>query len=134
MRTLVTGRYRMTFWEDDPLGELFDREADPLELRNLWNDPGSQDLKRELLEMMTRELPTSERDLVEGYGGSDREDGPGELVAVNAALDAASSEATSRSIDPTGRREALGDLIDNQPDEVADLLRSWLGDRRETPR
>lgn len=93
-----------------------------------------KNLTLEPIEMMTRELPTSERDLVEGYGGSDREDGPGELVAVNAALDAASSEATSQSIDPTGRREALGDLIDNQPDEVADLLRSWLGDRRETPR
>lgn len=32
------------------------------------------------------------------------------------------------------RREALGDLIDNQPDEVAQLLRSWLGDRREVAR
>lgn len=32
------------------------------------------------------------------------------------------------------RREVLGDLIDNQPDEVAQLLRSWLGDRREVAR
>ena len=32
------------------------------------------------------------------------------------------------------RREVLGDLIDNQPDEVAQLLRSWLGDRREVSR
>ena len=32
------------------------------------------------------------------------------------------------------RREVLGDLIDNQPDEVAQLLRSWLGDRREVTR
>jgi arylsulfatase A-like enzyme len=55
MRTLVTGRWRLTFWEHDPLGELFDREADPLELRNLWNDPGSQDVKRELFELMLRE-------------------------------------------------------------------------------
>jgi flagellar biosynthesis/type III secretory pathway M-ring protein FliF/YscJ len=32
------------------------------------------------------------------------------------------------------RREVLGELIDNQPDEVAQVLRSWLGDRREVPR
>ncbi len=32
------------------------------------------------------------------------------------------------------RREILGQLIDNQPDEVAQLLRSWLGDRREAVR
>ena len=32
------------------------------------------------------------------------------------------------------RREVLGDLIDNQPDEVAQLLRSWLGDHREVTR
>jgi len=38
-------------------------------------------------------------------------------------------------LDPaTERREVLGDLIDNQPDEVAQLLRSWLGDRREVAR
>jgi len=45
----------------------------------------------------------------------------------------ASSPAIIR--DPgTERREVLGDLIDNQPDEVAQLLRSWLGDRREVAR
>ena len=32
------------------------------------------------------------------------------------------------------RQEVLGELIDNQPDEVAQLLRGWLGDRRETVR
>lgn len=32
------------------------------------------------------------------------------------------------------RREVLGELIDNQPDEVAQLLRGWLGDRREVSR
>ena len=55
LRTLVTGRWRLTFWDGDPLGELFDREADPLELRNLWNDPASQGVKAELLERMLRE-------------------------------------------------------------------------------
>ena len=32
------------------------------------------------------------------------------------------------------RREVLGELIDNQPDEVAQLLRGWLGDRRTVRR
>ena len=35
---------------------------------------------------------------------------------------------------PQDRREVLGDLIDNQPDEVAQLLRGWLADRRTTRR
>ena len=55
LRTLVTGRWRLTFWEGDPLGELFDREEDPLEVRNLWNDPAAQGIKAELLERMLRE-------------------------------------------------------------------------------
>ena len=32
------------------------------------------------------------------------------------------------------RQAALGDLIDHQPDEVAQLLRDWLGDRRAVRR
>jgi len=40
--------------------------------------------------------------------------------------------------DPGGprgdRQAALGDLIDHQPDEVAQLLRDWLGDRRAVRR
>ena len=55
LRTLVTGRWRLTFWDGEPLGELFDRAEDPLELRNLWNDPAAQTVKAELLERMLRE-------------------------------------------------------------------------------
>ena len=55
LRTMVTGRWRLTFWDGDPLGELFDRDEDPLELRNLWNDPASQEVKAELFERMLRE-------------------------------------------------------------------------------
>ena len=32
------------------------------------------------------------------------------------------------------RRDALNELIDNQPDEVAELLRGWLADRRAVRR
>ncbi len=55
LRTLVTGRWRLTFWDGEPLGELFDRAEDPLELRNLWNDPTAQGVKADLLERMLRE-------------------------------------------------------------------------------
>ncbi|MYG53929.1 MAG: sulfatase-like hydrolase/transferase, partial [Rhodospirillaceae bacterium] len=55
LRTLVTGRWRLTFWDGEPLGELFDREEDPLELRNLWNDPAASGVKADLMERMLRE-------------------------------------------------------------------------------
>jgi flagellar M-ring protein FliF len=32
------------------------------------------------------------------------------------------------------RRQVVSELIDNQPDEVAELLRGWLGDRRSVRR
>ncbi len=64
----VTGRWRLTIWQADTRGELFDRDADPHELRNLWDDPALQTVKTELLEAMLRErmrlvdpLPFAER-------------------------------------------------------------------------
>ncbi len=50
----VTGRWRLTVLQTEARGELFDREADPEELRNLWDDPASQTVKTELLEAMLR--------------------------------------------------------------------------------
>ena len=41
MRTLITARHRMTVYEADGQGELYDLEADPDELNNLWSDAGS---------------------------------------------------------------------------------------------
>ena len=61
----------------------------------------------------------------------------GDPAAMLAGVGAVGSGggAGGMGIDPgTERREVLGDLIDNQPDEVAQLLRSWLGDRREVTR
>ena len=49
LHTYVDKRYKITVyraWDD---GELFDLQEDPQELRNLWNDPASQLLKRDLL-------------------------------------------------------------------------------------
>ena len=48
MRTLVTGRYRLTAYSGQPYGELFDLQEDPHELWNRWDDPNCQALKAEL--------------------------------------------------------------------------------------
>lgn len=37
-RTLVTDRYRMSIFQDQEWGELYDLQQDPNELRNLWDD------------------------------------------------------------------------------------------------
>lgn len=63
MRTLRTLDYRISIYDGQPWGELFDLRADPLELRNLWNDTASQPLRtqlmRELAYAMLRQTNTS---------------------------------------------------------------------------
>ena len=54
-RTFLTPRWRLTLWDGVAQGELFDRETDPEELRNLWSSPAHQAKKAELIEMMLRE-------------------------------------------------------------------------------
>jgi len=49
MRTLRTLDYRISIYDGQPWGELFDLRADPLELRNLWNDTASQPLRTQLM-------------------------------------------------------------------------------------
>lgn len=44
-----TRRHKLTIYHGHNLGELFDLEEDPYEFNNLWDDPNSQQLKRELL-------------------------------------------------------------------------------------
>lgn len=54
VRTLINDRYKLTVYSGEDYGELFDRERDPHELHNLWNDPAAQHirtaLKAELLD------------------------------------------------------------------------------------
>jgi len=64
----VTGRWRLTLWSGDQRGELFDRDADPHELRNRWDDAALAAVKAQLMEAMLRErirlidtLPLAER-------------------------------------------------------------------------
>jgi arylsulfatase A-like enzyme len=49
LRTFVNDRYKITVYRDHPYGELFDLHEDPGEVNNLWDDPGSQTLKGQLL-------------------------------------------------------------------------------------
>jgi arylsulfatase A-like enzyme len=49
MRTLRSCDYRISIYDGEPWGELCDLRADPLELRNLWNDPASQVLRSQLM-------------------------------------------------------------------------------------
>ncbi len=48
LRTLVTERYKITVYPGQPYGELFDRQADPHELYNRWDDPGLRTTRLEL--------------------------------------------------------------------------------------
>mgnify|MGYP003584317201 CR=1 FL=1 len=59
MRTFVTDRHKLTVYRDGADGELFDLEADPGEIRNLWHDPSAAALKSDLLH---RFLQTTLRD------------------------------------------------------------------------
>ncbi len=49
LRTLITDRHKITVYRGHAYGELFDLQADPGELHNLWADPASAALKAELL-------------------------------------------------------------------------------------
>ncbi len=43
------GRYKLTVYEGQTIGELYDLESDPGEFVNLWDDPASSSLKLELM-------------------------------------------------------------------------------------
>lgn len=55
-RTLVTDRHRLSIYRATGWGELYDLADDPLELRNLWDDPAAAALRGELTERLVREM------------------------------------------------------------------------------
>jgi arylsulfatase len=61
VRTLVTDRYRLTIYPGTPHGELFDLQADPDELHNLWYRAEQRslraDLSARLLDAYARSTP-----------------------------------------------------------------------------
>jgi arylsulfatase A-like enzyme len=56
MRTLVDQRWRITYYRGVPWGELFDRNNDPNEMDNLWDDPAAAGAKRELTERLVHKM------------------------------------------------------------------------------
>jgi arylsulfatase A-like enzyme len=52
VRSMTDGRWRMSVWEGQPFGELYDLGNDPGEIVNLWGDPARLGLRRELAERM----------------------------------------------------------------------------------
>jgi arylsulfatase A-like enzyme len=62
LRTLVTERYRMTIAHGDPYGELYDRDSDPHELDNLFDDPAHRAVRAALMEKLAyREMELADR-------------------------------------------------------------------------
>jgi len=49
LRTYIDDRYKVTVYRDRPWGEIFDLQADPGELVNLWDAPEAAALKTRLL-------------------------------------------------------------------------------------
>lgn len=52
LKTYVDDRYKITVYQGQRYGELFDLQADPGEVRNLWGVPEAQTLKLDLLQRL----------------------------------------------------------------------------------
>lgn len=50
--TLLKDHYKLTFCPESQDGELYDLQADPDEMHNLWSDPLAADLKHEMIQNM----------------------------------------------------------------------------------
>jgi arylsulfatase len=62
MRSLITARYRMTIAHGDPYGELYDRQTDPHEMDNLFDDPAHRAVRGALMEKLAyREMELADR-------------------------------------------------------------------------
>jgi arylsulfatase A-like enzyme len=59
-RSLVTDQHKLTVYEDEDYGELFDLDADPEELHNRWNDAEYADIKNRLYRELVDSLVQQE--------------------------------------------------------------------------
>lgn len=56
VRTMITEGYRITVYNKEGTGDLYNLNRDPDELHNLWDDENFKDLKSKLLNKMLHEL------------------------------------------------------------------------------
>lgn len=63
LRTLVTERYRLTWYVGQQYGELFDLQEDPAEMWNLWNDDGRRSIRSDLVAQLLDEACQSDYSL-----------------------------------------------------------------------
>lgn len=61
LRTYIDARYKLTVYQTQDDGELFDLQEDPAEVRNLWAVPQSQGLKAELMHKLLQAELAKER-------------------------------------------------------------------------
>lgn len=69
-KQLVTERYKLTIYMNDEFGELFDLKNDPNELKNLWHDEASEDLKNRLILKLMQSQMKTEPILVKRLSGA----------------------------------------------------------------
>jgi arylsulfatase A-like enzyme len=63
LRTLVTERYRLTWYAGQPYGELFDLQEDPQELYNRWDDAAYRSVRDELVAHLLDQVVMSDPSL-----------------------------------------------------------------------
>ena len=79
-------------------------------------------------------LTTSERLQLEQMQAALERERTRELEAANAPKAALDAGPNRSGPDKDIRQREIAEMVERQPEEVAQLLRSWLGDRRETAR
>jgi arylsulfatase A-like enzyme len=60
LKTIVTDRYKITYYPTKSYGELYDLQKDPGEINNLWDEPSFQNIKQTMLMNLLDELESTE--------------------------------------------------------------------------
>jgi len=70
VRTMVTERYKLVIYGNPEEGQLFDVEADPHELNDLWNDPAHREVQAELVTKAFQRFSRNDRLDLERHCGA----------------------------------------------------------------
>ncbi len=60
MRALVDRNRKLTVYDGEPGGLLYDLESDPHEMRNLWNEPGGEAVRVRMVDTLMRQMIRSD--------------------------------------------------------------------------